>query len=66
MFWKVLYLGLTWYNSRILFSVQITFSDLKKTDVKDFLRVVPPVPTHKFNLFKLMSKEKIKSYTEIP
>ena len=24
------------------------------------------MPTHKFNLFKLMSKEKIKSYTEIP
>ena len=60
MFWKVLYLGLAWYDSRILFSVQITFSDLKKQMSKIFLRVVPPVPTHKFNLFELMSKEKNK------
>ena len=39
---------------------------IRKNRCQRFLRVVPLVPTHKFNLFELMSKEKIKSYTKLP
>ena len=58
MFWKVLYLGLAWYDSRILFSVQITFSDLKKTDVKDFFKSSPASANSQIQFVQINVKRK--------
>ena len=60
MFWKVLYLGLAWYNSRILFSVQITFSDLKKNRCQRFFKSSPASANSQIQFVQINVKRKNK------